>query len=162
MAKETNDDADLVLIGLALKALRDARGITQSEAAARSVPSVTSQYWGMYERGLVKKLRSPALQRRLLAAIDASYEDLQQAMAELQAEGADSPTPSRLKAIAGGLSDQPSQRQTAVKQAVFQLSEGQASITYPSNLSAAGFQELAAYLSLFLKTAGKDTAALTN
>lgn len=61
-------------LGEALAALRRERGLSQAEAGRRL--GMTSQGWGLYESGRRPGLHRPDVQRRLLAALDATPEAL--------------------------------------------------------------------------------------
>ena len=67
-------DPHALALGEALGALRRARGLSQAEAGQRI--GMTSQGWGLYESGRRPGLFRPDVQRRLLAALDATPEDL--------------------------------------------------------------------------------------
>ncbi len=67
-------DPHAVALGEALAALRRERGLSQAEAGQRI--GMTSQGWGLYESGRRPGLFRPDVQRRLLAALDATPEDL--------------------------------------------------------------------------------------
>lgn len=69
---ETGPDAKALGEGLA--ALRRERGLSQADAGQRI--GMTSQGWGLYESGRRPGLFRPDVQRRLLAALDATPEDL--------------------------------------------------------------------------------------
>ncbi len=72
-------DPHALALGEALGALRRARGLSQAEAGQRI--GMTSQGWGLYESGRRPGLFRPDVQRRLLAALDATPEDLALRMA---------------------------------------------------------------------------------
>src|SRR4051812_4840002 len=64
-------------LGLALKALREERGITQAQAAARASDEpegISVQAWQNYEAG--KRRFTPALIRRVTTALGATPSDL--------------------------------------------------------------------------------------
>ena len=67
-------DPHALALGEALAALRRERGLSQAEAGQRI--GMTSQGWGLYESGRRPGLFRPDVQRRLLAALDATPEDL--------------------------------------------------------------------------------------
>jgi len=67
-------DPHALALGEALAALRRERGLSQAEAGRRI--GMTSQGWGLYESGRRPGLFRPDVQRRLLAALDATPEDL--------------------------------------------------------------------------------------
>ena len=67
-------DPDIRALGEALASLRRDRGLSQAEAGRRT--GMTSQGWGLYESGRRPGLFRPDVQRRLVAALDASPEDL--------------------------------------------------------------------------------------
>lgn len=67
-------DPDIRALGEALAYLRRDRGLSQAEAGRRA--GMTSQGWGLYESGRRPGLFRPDVQRRLVAALDASPEDL--------------------------------------------------------------------------------------
>lgn len=67
-------DPHALALGEALSALRRERGLSQAEAGQRV--GMTSQGWGLYESGRRPGLFRPDVQRRLLAALDATTEDL--------------------------------------------------------------------------------------
>lgn len=67
-------DPQLQALAEALAALRRDRGLSQAEAGARL--GMTSQGWGLYEAGRRAGLHRPDVQRRLLAALDATPEEL--------------------------------------------------------------------------------------
>lgn len=67
-------DPHAVALGEALAALRRERSLSQAEAGQRI--GMTSQGWGLYESGRRPGLFRPDVQRRLLAALDATPEDL--------------------------------------------------------------------------------------
>ncbi|MDZ4363109.1 helix-turn-helix transcriptional regulator [Brevundimonas sp.] len=67
-------DPDIRALGEALASLRRDRGLSQAEAGRRA--GMTSQGWGLYESGRRPGLFRPDVQRRLVAALDASPEDL--------------------------------------------------------------------------------------
>lgn len=73
--KSAKEDAEAKLLGRALQRLRDERNITQPQAAeAFGIDS--AQGWGKYERGLAPTIHYPEIQRRLVAAIGATVDDL--------------------------------------------------------------------------------------
>lgn len=67
-------DPQLQALADALAALRRERGLSQAEAGA--CIGMTSQGWGLYESGRRPGLHRPDVQRRLLAALDATPEEL--------------------------------------------------------------------------------------
>jgi len=67
-------DSSILALGEALAGLRRERGLSQAEAGQRA--GMTSQGWGLYESGRRPGLFRPDVQRRLLAALDATPEDL--------------------------------------------------------------------------------------
>ncbi len=67
-------DPHALALGEALAALRRERGLSQADAGQRI--GMTSQGWGLYESGRRPGLFRPDVQRRLLAALDATPEDL--------------------------------------------------------------------------------------
>ncbi|NBB52952.1 helix-turn-helix domain-containing protein [Rhizobium sp. CRIBSB] len=73
MARFETDSSTLAL-GEALAGLRRERGLSQAEAGRRA--GMSSQGWGLYESGRRPGLFRPDVQRRLLAALDATPEDL--------------------------------------------------------------------------------------
>jgi len=75
-------DPDIRALGEALAALRRDRGLSQAEAGRRA--GMTSQGWGLYESGRRPGLFRPDVQRRLVAALDASPEDLALARSQQQ------------------------------------------------------------------------------
>ena len=72
-------DPHALALGEALAALRRERGLSQADAGQRI--GMTSQGWGLYESGRRPGLFRPDVQRRLLAALDATPEDLALRMA---------------------------------------------------------------------------------
>lgn len=67
-------DPEALALGEALASLRRERGLTQADAGRRV--GMTSQGWGLYESGRRPGLYRPDVQRRLLAALDATPEAL--------------------------------------------------------------------------------------
>lgn len=67
-------DPHALALGEALAALRRERNLSQADAGQRV--GMTSQGWGLYESGRRPGLFRPDVQRRLLAALDATPEDL--------------------------------------------------------------------------------------
>lgn len=83
-------DPHALALGEALSALRRERGLSQAEAGQRI--GMTSQGWGLYESGRRPGLFRPDVQRRLLAALDATPEDLALRMTAPATEAPPSPT----------------------------------------------------------------------
>lgn len=83
-------DPEIRALGEALALLRRERGLSQAEAGRRA--GMTSQGWGLYESGRRPGLFRPDVQRRLVAALDASPEDLALARSRQQA-APEPPTP---------------------------------------------------------------------
>jgi transcriptional regulator with XRE-family HTH domain len=67
-------DPHALALGEALATLRRERNLSQADAGRRI--GMTSQGWGLYESGRRPGLFRPDVQRRLLAALDATPEDL--------------------------------------------------------------------------------------
>lgn len=130
-------------MGEALRILRDRLDITQEQAAEAMGVSRTA--WQNYEAGRAIVLRTD-MQTKLAAALDATREDLLRVLRELQRAGGGH---SALGLEEPGVVFSGPGRQ----QAIFPLSEGDVIVSYPANLSAAGFQELSDYLAIFLKRA---------
>lgn len=81
---ETNDDGEAKLLGQALAQLRGAKGFSQAEAgAAFGETGLSSQGWGLYEAGKRPGIFRPAVQKKLLAAIGATYEEWMEDRAKL-------------------------------------------------------------------------------
>ncbi|MES2833601.1 MAG: helix-turn-helix transcriptional regulator [Pseudomonadota bacterium] len=79
-------DPHALALGEALAALRREKGLSQAEAGQRI--GMTSQGWGLYESGRRPGLFRPDVQRRLLAAVDATPEDLALRMTDPAPEAA--------------------------------------------------------------------------
>lgn len=78
-------DPHALALGEALAALRRERGLSQAEAGQRI--GMTSQGWGLYESGRRPGLFRPDVQRRLLAALDATPEDLALRTTDMASDG---------------------------------------------------------------------------
>jgi transcriptional regulator with XRE-family HTH domain len=79
-------DPEQVLMGRALRALREARGLTQPQAAGNMEPrpqGISVQAWQNYEAG--KRRFTPALIRRVTAALAATPDELMFARSQLPA-----------------------------------------------------------------------------
>lgn len=154
--------AERLALGQAIALLREQQGLTQQEAADRSSPVMTAQYWGMHETGKVAGIEKRHVLQKLANALGVSVEDITLARARVSEFVAPADVArSRLKAVAHGLGDNGGRRFDAETETfVIPLSEGQASLVFPANLSDAGLRELAAYLTLFLQTRTQGAAQL--
>lgn len=153
MTKEPKGDPEQFRVGQAIARLRERAGLTQAQAAAAiedNGGSMSPQYWGMHENGQVAGIFRPNAQRKLLDAIGCTLEDLEAELASGEH------TSRRMGRMARELSPGPDARRLALdaeqRTATFPLSEGNVTLTFPSDLSPAGYKELKAYLELFLAT----------
>ena len=133
-------------MGRAIKALREARSLTQQDAA--EALGVTRTAWQNYENGRAVILRTD-VQRRLLKALGSDEDELAAHVASIQSLGRRT---GQVVAMPERFDIQPR------GQAVFPLSEGDVVVTFPPDLSNEGFAELAEYLNLFLKARGAKLA----
>ena len=125
-------------LGRALKRLREARGLTQDQAAEKL--GVTRTAWQNYEGGRSVIMRTD-LQSRLVRALDASVEDLL-GMLRHEAHGHSAIGVSEAAAIYSG----PGRRQ-----AIFPLDEGDVILSFPANLSPESREQLEDHLAAFLR-----------
>jgi transcriptional regulator with XRE-family HTH domain len=130
-------------MGRALKAMRDARGLTQQAAA--ELMGVSRQTLQNYENGRAIILRID-VQTRLARALGGERDELLSHLEVIQGHG-------RVAMRADGAQEATRPYDVGLNgQAVFPLREGKVTVTFPENLSPEGFAELADYLALFLKT----------
>lgn len=125
-------------IGEALRSLRDAKGLTQDEAAGRM--GVTRTAWQNYEGGRSVVLRTDQ-QSRMAAALGATREELMAVLRRIT-DGQHSALavhePATVFAGPGRA------------QAIFPTGEGDLILSYPAALSAGSKRQLKSYLSIFL------------
>ncbi len=104
----------------------------------------TSQYWAMFERGLVRGIFQPETKRRLVQALN----DAGKAAPPLTVDDLE-------KLAAGG--DRPETVSNAAtygtRDAVFPTKDGDVVIRFPAHLSAFGKRQLRDYLAIFLADA---------
>lgn len=109
---------------------------------------MTPQYWGMHETGRVPSIHKPAVQRKLIDALNAAAalaEPL--TVADLQAELSAGPE----LADGAGHRTKPSVSPPApdpVREAVFPTCDGPVVIRYPAVMTSAGVVQLECYLSV--------------
>lgn len=128
--------------GLALKLLRERKGLTQDQAAANR--RVTRTAWQNYESGRAVVLRMD-MQHGLAEALGGTRAELLDCLREVQRRSGTSQPQAGMEEM-GVVFSGPGRQQ-----AIFPLAEGDVIISYPANLSAQGFKELQDYLTLFLR-----------
>ena len=155
-----DDEQERLILGRAIANLREAKGLSQATAADRATPPMTPQNWGNHETGKVAQLERTNVLRRVAEAIGVTLEDIELERQRV-AEGGGSPkSQARLRAVAGGVGEGPARRfETNRRSAVFPLLEGDAVLSFPQDLSPAGYRELADYLSVFLRSQGLEISA---
>ena len=137
---------ELQLVGSAIRSLRKQMRKTQDEAA--KLAGVTRNTWQNYENGDRQAVLRSDLQRKLALALGADEIDLKLHIAAAQTLAGYSAPP---------IPDAPRQAESSAQprgRAVFPLAEGDVTLSFPPDLSTEGFQQLADYLSLFLKQRG--------
>lgn len=78
MANDAVDEDEQKLLGRALRNLRREKGLSQPEAASRfGVNGVSPQAWSQYESGKRPAIFRPEVQKNLVAALDATVDDLE-------------------------------------------------------------------------------------
>ncbi|WP_082564485.1 LexA family transcriptional regulator [Caulobacter sp. Root1472] len=111
MAKQPVEDNPAKLLGRALMLLRKEKGLTQPQAgeAFGAAPGISAQAWSQYEAGSRPGIHRPEVQRKLVAALGATLEDLQRHLYGLDRSGQDAPPASakilqfRPQEVLGGL-----------------------------------------------------------
>ncbi len=91
MAKHDVEDDTAKLLGRALLLLRKEKGLTQPQAgeAFGPAPGISAQAWSQYEAGSRPGIHRPEVQRKLVAALGASVDDLQRHLYSLDGSGQD-------------------------------------------------------------------------
>lgn len=165
MAKQDQIDQDALRIARAIASLRERHGVSQQLAADSHKPVISKQWWAKLESGRASGIFKPEVQRGMLAAINAAsgldtpltIEDLNDEMSM--------PTPTKAEAremrmarsfTAGPRTPQAMPRPASSapaggRQAVFPLSAGDAILQLPANMTPEAYEELNAYLTVFLQ-----------
>lgn len=160
MAGKARIDDDALRVGRAVARLRERVGVTQAAAGAAypdKEEGITSQYWAMIENGKVPGVFKPAMQRKILDALNAASgtgepltsEDLER---ELTAAGPEASMARLARELGRPL---PSD----AERFEFSTVDGPVVLTMPGHLSPEGFKDLEAFVAVFLQ---RKRAAFTN
>lgn len=136
---------EIKLMGMAIRAMRLARGLSQQQAAERL--AVTRNAWQLYESGQRQVVLRADYQQRLATALGGDVEELMLHRAKLGAR-----TIRQVRPQAGfqdGLAAM-AQRHD-VRTATFPLTEGEVTLTYPASMTAESFAQLEQYLEIFIR-----------
>lgn len=145
-------DEDMLRVGKAVRALRESRKLTQEQSAAAVRPNGwTSQYWGMIETGRVPGVFKPAMQRKLIEALNDAAPGLPALTPEdLDAAMDADPQEARLARMAREL--QPDRASAGQAEFSFPTRDGYVSLRYPERMTAGGLDDLETFLGAFLAT----------
>lgn len=151
-------DDETMRLGRAIEALRRRLKLTQEQAGAAAEPQMTSQYWGMHETGRVPGIFKPAVQRKIIAALNAAsgieppltLDDLAGAIDESVATERLTRMARELQPVASPAGDRGPGPETL--EAIFPTRDGRVVVRYPARLTAGGANDLETYLTAFLAT----------
>lgn len=146
-------DEDARRLGRALARLRERVGVTQQQAgeAYGEGEGITSQYWAMHENGKVPGIFKPAVQRKVIEALNRAsgaeppltIEDLER---EISAQGGPDSRMARIARELGATAPH-----DGGERFEFMTSDGPVVLNLPARLTSGGFEDLEAFLAVFLQ-----------